>query len=169
MKITKKKIIFVALELFFMGAVPIALVIWNYSNIGNSVQAVRFKIGITGVMLLIFIILSLKKIFLDKFKQKMQQQEAHLLSELKIETDAEKIKNIVRALKSIRTGECILSVIVPTIIFALLFVVCQALEEQIVKLSGVVGFIALSYLIGAIFSTFAAREVESKTVGGKKK
>ncbi len=162
MKTTTKKIIFTILELVFIAVIPIILVIWNYSNIGNSAQALNFKIGMTGIMLIMFILIFLKKIYLDKYNEQLFQQENNLLSDLRIENDLEKLNNIVRELKGIRTIRNILSSIFPIIFMAIIYIACLALEARLIKLSGVVGLIAISYVIGTIFGIFSAREIKVK-------
>lgn len=49
-------------------------------------------------------------------------------------------------------------------IIAAIIIACKALEAQLVQLSGCMGLITISYVIGTAFGILAAREVKSKHV-----
>ncbi len=162
MKLTKKRVIFFILHCLFSAVVPIALVIARYSTIGNTGQAVGFKVSITGILLLIFVFWVIKKLFIDRRLDDLKQQGNVMLAELKTETDPAKLANIEKALKSVKTIEAIFSSVIPMLFIVAGIVAFKALEAQLIKLSATLGFIAVSYFIGLIFDILYSREIHHK-------
>lgn len=163
MKWTKARIIYTVLSLLFVAVIPLALVVWQYSNIGEDANG--FKFGITGVMLVLLVFLVLKKTLLNKWLEKQRAGAAQHLADLKIETDAAKIANLEKALRNAQTIECVFNAIIPIILFVASIIACKAMEAGIVKLGNVMACITVSYLIGIIFDVLASREVVSKNRG----
>lgn len=163
MKWTKARIIYTVLSLLFVGVIPLALVIWQYSNIGEDANG--FKFGITGVMVVLLVFLALKKTLINKWLEKQRAGAAQHLADLKIETDAAKIANLEKALQHTQTVESVLNAIMPTILFIGSIIACKAMEAGIVKLGNVMACVTVSYLIGVVFDVLASREVVSKNRG----
>lgn len=164
MKVTKKKLAYLLLELVFLGGVPLALILSQYGQI----QSERFKLGLTGILLVLLVFLILKKVVLRRYFENLRGQIVNFQSDLKTENDPGKIANIERELKHARTVETLFNAIMPFVFLVLMFCMCRALEAQLVKLSGVVGFIALSFAVGTVFSVLASREVVGKNKEKKK-
>lgn len=165
MKITKKRVAFFLLHLIFSAVIPIALVIVRYSTIGNTHEAVGFKVSITGILLLIFVFWVVKKLFIDRRLNDLKAQSNVMLAELKMKQDPSELAAIEKALRSIKTLEAIFSSIIPLLFIVAAFVAFKALEAQLIKLSATLGFIAVSYLIGMIFNVFYSREIHAKSGG----
>lgn len=162
MKLTKKRVAFFILHVIFSALVPIALVIARYSTIGNTREAVGFKVSVTGIMLLIFVFWVIKKLFIDKRLRDLNEQGNVMLAGLKTETDPAKLANIEKAIKSVRTVEAVFSSVIPLLFIAAGVIAFKALEAQLIKLSATLGFIAISYVIGTVFNVLYAREVHHK-------
>lgn len=162
MKWTKKKIVYNVLQLVFYGVVPLALIFALYGNIGETRQAVGFKIAAPGILLLVLVFLCLKKLFINKKLTDAHSQLNQLKADLKVKTDNAEVTNIENAIKNLGTAEVILNSVVPVLLFALLILCCKVMEAQLVKLSGTCGFILCSYIIGAVFAVLDAREIHGK-------
>lgn len=169
MKTTKKKVVYTVLELLFTGVAPLALVIAQYSNIGATTQAVGFKMSITGILLAMLVLLVLKRTYLNKLLSNLEQRANNCITIISTDTDTEKVARAENVLKGIRTAQTVINAILPILIFAAVIVACKALEAQLVELSGCMGLITVSYIVGTVFGVLAAREVKSKhtTEAGK--
>lgn len=151
------------LEVLFIGAIPAALIIANYASWGD--EANGFKVGITGILLLLVVAFVLKKLVFNKrleaMRAKLNQHEA----DLEVETDEEKIENLVSAVRKGRTVETVLNFIVPFLVLVAVYLMAKALEEAAVLLSGTLGFVIASVLVG-----FMLQLIEALTMrGGVKK
>ena len=62
----------------------------------------------------------------------------------------------------------VLSWILPIGLLLMSFLSSRAMEQAIVKFSGIIGFVGVSELVGFVFSCIVALCVESKHKGGKK-
>lgn len=162
MKWTKKKILYNVLQLVFYGILPLALIFLLYGNLGNTKEAVGFKIAAPGLLVLALAFLCFKKLFISKKLADAHSQCNQLKADLKVETDAGKIANTESAIKNLGTLEVVLNTVVPTLLFLLMILCCKVMEAQLVKLSGTCGFILLSYIAGTVFAVLDAREVVSK-------
>lgn len=162
MKWTKKKIAYNVLQLVFYGVAPLALVFLLYGNLGDTGQAVGFKIAAPGLLILVLLFLCFKKLFINKKLADAHGQLNQLKASLKVKTDAAEVTNIENAVKNLGTVEILLNAVVPLLLFLLLILCCKVMEAQLVKLSGTCGFILLSYIAGTVFAVLDAREVKSK-------
>lgn len=169
MKLTVKKLIFTILELLFIGIIPISLIIVQYSFLENTAAAVNFRIEITGILLILFVILVLKKVFINKKIEALRERLNNQIAQIEIENDQGKILNLQQSIKNKQTVLEIFNAIIPLILLIAGVVACKAMEAAIIKLSGVLGCIALSYIIGVGFGILAARQVESKHLKEKDK
>ena len=151
------------LEVLFIGVLPAALIIANYASWGD--EANGFKVGITGILLLLVVAFVLKKLVFNKrleaMRAKLNQHEA----DLEVETDEEKIENLVSAVRKGRTVETVLNFVVPFLVLVAVYLMAKALEEAAVLLSGTLGFVIVSVLVG-----FMLQLIEALTMrGGVKK
>ena len=145
---------------------PIALVIIQYSTIGNNRAAVGFKISITGILLLIFVFWLVKKLFIDKKLADLRAQSNVMLANLKTKQDPAEISAVERELKSIRTTEAVFGAALPLLFIIAAIVAFKALEAQLIKLSATLCWIAVSSAIGTVFNVLYVRQVKRK--GGNK-
>lgn len=152
-----KKIIYTVGEIVFVVGVPALLVIMNYSSWGEGTTG--FKIGLTGIILLLVVYIFLRKVILKKHFDRLRDSITQHLADLKVETNEERKKALRDRIKFERTIECVISFITPALLLGALFIVCQALESAAVKMSGTIGFIAASEIVGLIFSILESREV----------
>lgn len=162
MKLTKKKLIYNILEVLFIGIAPLIFVIMQYGNIGNTKEAVGFRIEITGIMLAVIIFMIIKKVFINRKLADNHQQLNTQLADLKIETDSGKIANLEKSIKDYKTLEIVANAILPILFFVALVIASKALEQQLIKLSAVLVCITVSYIIGTVFGVLGAREITSK-------
>lgn len=158
MKLTKKKLVYTLLELLFIGVVPVVLIMTQYGQI----QSEKFKLGLTGILLVLLVFLILKKVVLRRYFESLRGQIVNFQSDLKTENESGKIENIERELRNARTVETVFHAVMPFVFLTLMYCMCRALEAQLVKLSGVIGFIGISFVVGTVFSVLSAREIVSK-------
>lgn len=166
MRWTKKKVAYNVMQLVFYGVVPLVLVFLLYGNLGHTKEAIGFKIAAPGLILLVLIFLCLKKLFINKKLADAHSQLNQLKADLKVKTDVAEVANIETAIKNIGTVEVVLNAVVPVLLFLLMMLCCKVMEEQLVKLSGVCGFILLSYIVGTVFAVLDAREIHGKNRAG---
>ena len=152
-----KKIIYTVGEIVFVVGVPELLVIMNYSSWGEGTTG--FKIGLTGIILLLVVYIFLRKVILKKHFDRLKDSITQRLADLKVETNEERKKALRDRIKYERTIECVINFITPALLLGALFIVCQALESAAVKMSGTIGFIAASEIVGLVFSILESREV----------
>ena len=152
-----KKIVYLVGEIVFVVLLPAILVIMNYTSWGEGTTG--FKIGLSGVILLLLVFVFLRKMILKKYFDRLRDSLTQHVADLKVETNEEKRKALKDRIKFERTIECVLNFVVPALLLGALFILCQALETAAVKMSGTVGFIAASELVGLVFSILEAREV----------
>lgn len=166
MKLTKKRALYFSLHALFSAVAPIALVIIQYSTIGDSKAAVGFKLSITGVMLLIFVFWAVKKLFIDRRLADLRTQSNLMLADLKTKQDPAELDALEAEIKNNRTIEAVFSAIIPLLFIIAAIVAFKALEAQLIKLSATLGWVAVSFCIGAAFNILYVRQVRRK--GGKK-
>ncbi len=155
----KKKFVFNILEILFVGVIPLVLILFKYVEVGDGTAQTGFKIGVAGILLAILVLLILKRIVLNKWLTNMGEQANNYVSIIKTETDQEKVDRAKSVLKGIRTIETIINALLPALIFIVALIACNALEQEVVKLSSCLGMIFVSFLIGTFFSVLSEREV----------
>lgn len=158
MRWTRKKIVYTALEITFAAVVPAVLIIINYVSWGS--EATGFKISLGGIMLLLLTFYIIKKIIINKYIERLKAKIIQHTADLEVEVNKDKADSLKETLRKERTIECVLNFIIPALLLAGLFIVCKALEAAAVKMSGTVGIIGASEIIGLAFSILSARQVE---------
>ena len=147
--------IYFILELLFIGGVPALLIVLNYASWNEA--ATGFKIGFTGILLLIIVYFILKKLV---FKQRIEKMKAALTqheADLAVENDPEKIENLVAEVRKGKTIETIMNYIPVFLILIGIYLMAQALEKASVVLSGTIGFVLASVMIGFLVSIIEAQ------------
>lgn len=166
MKMTKKRLAFFLLHVMFSAVVPLVFVIVRYSTMANTKAAVGFKISITGVLLLIFVFWTVKKLFIDRKLTDLKAQGNIMLANLKTKQDHAEIAALEKELKNIKTIEAVFGSIIPLLFIVAAIIAFKALEAQLVTLSATLGYIGLSYAVGLVFNVLYSREIHAKN-GGK--
>ena len=147
------------LEVLFIGVLPAALIVANYASWGD--EANGFKVGITGILLLLVVAFVLKKLVFNKRLEAMRAKLSQHEADLEVETDEEKIENLVSAVRKGRTVETVLNFVVPFLVLVAVYLMAKALEEAAVLLSGTLGFVIVSVLVG-----FMLQLIEALTMRG---
>ncbi len=160
MKKSLKWLIFLLLEILFVAVIPLTIVYIGYGGWGKEATKFKWFFGVLIFFVVIFWII--KKVFLDTLIDKQKIKAGNLEAQLEAENDKGKIANIESALKKSRLIETIFSWIYPLIFLLIAFISSQAMEQAIVKFSGILGFIGISEFIGFVFGCLVALCVDSK-------
>lgn len=155
-----RKLVFMICEVAFVAVIPAVLITVNY--VTWQPEAAAFKISLGGVLLALLVFYLVKKLLINKYLERLKATITQHAADLRVEPDKEKIEALKEALKREKTIECLLNFVIPALLLALLFVVCKSLEAAAVKMSGTVGFIAASEIVGLVFSILSARQVEGR-------
>ena len=162
MKLTKRRIAFFFLHIFFVAVVPLGLIIYQYSTIGDTRAEVGFQISISGVLLLLLVFWIVKKVFIDRRLADLNTQANVMIADLKTESDPTRVKELEREIKNVRTYETIINAVIPLLFIVAVILCFRALEAQLIRLSATLGFIAVSFVIGTVFGVLHARQVKGK-------
>lgn len=152
-----KKLIYLIIELLFVAVIPAVLVFVNYTSWSNA--GTGFKISLGGIILLLIVFYCFRKIWLNKYIDRLRDMTTMHLSDYKIETDPDRKAALKTEIQNERTIESILNIILPALLLVAFFVVCRILEQNITKLSGTIGLIGASELVGFLFSVVSARTI----------
>lgn len=155
---TKKKIVLIVFEVLFIAVIPIVLVFVNYTSWG--VEARTFKIAFSGILILFIILIILKKVILNSYLERARSTLTQHKADLRVETDKSKRENLINAVKHGQTLETIITYIFPFLLLGGVYILSQALETAAVQISGTIGLITASVMIGFLFSLFSSREVK---------
>jgi len=162
MKWTSKRMIFFILELVCWFAAPVTFIVMQYSTLKDTPENVSFKIGITGIVMIVLVLILAKKLLLNKYAKKLSAKIAVFETQIETETAPDKTLLIERAIRKSKIIESLMAFVVPFAILAGSMYVCWALEQAIVKLFGVFGFITISYVLGEVFSVCEIASIRSK-------
>lgn len=165
MKMTKKRLAFFILHVLFSAVVPLVLVIVRYSTIENTKAAVGFKVSVTGILLLIFVFWTVKKLFIDRKLADLKAQSNVMLANLKTKQDPAELAALEKELKHIKTVEAVFGSIIPLLFIVAGIIAFKALEAQLVTLSATLGYIGISYAVGFVFNVLYSREIHAKNGG----
>lgn len=166
MKRQAPHITFTILTVIFWLVAPVVFVAIQYSSVPTTTETARFKVGITGIVLIIVAILLAKKLLLGKYIKKLSAKIVNFETQIATETDLEKAEAIEKALRRAKTIESLLSFIAPFAFIASAAYIFYSLEQDIVKLSGVMQFIVLFYALGEVCQIAAINTIKSKYSGG---
>ena len=160
MKRTWKWFLFTVLELLFVAVIPLVIVYVGYGGWGK--EANRFKIYFGVLLSVVIIFWIIKTVLITPWLEKKKIKAGNLEAQLEAENDKGKIANIESALKRARLTETIFSWILPLAFLLIAFLASRAMEQAIVKFSGILGFIGISEFIGFVFGCLVALCVDSK-------
>ena len=160
MKITWKWFLFTVLELLFVAVIPLVVVYIGYGGWGKEANHFKVYFGVLLSAVIIFWII--KTVLITPWIDKQKIKAGNLEAQLEAENDKGKIENIESALKRARLTETIFSWILPLAFLLIAFLASRAMEQAIVKFSGILGFIGISEFIGFVFGCLVALCVDSK-------
>ena len=155
-----KRLLFFICKLVFMAVVPLVIIYIGYGGWGESAKSFKIYFGVLVSIAVVFLVL--KKVLFDRWNEKQKIKTGNLEADLEKENDQVKIIYIEEALRKARVIETVISWFFPALAMIILFLACRALERSIVTFSGIIGFIALSELVGFVFSILDAISVEGK-------
>lgn len=160
MKRTWKWFLFTVLELLFVAVIPLVVVYIGYGGWGKEANHFKVYFGVLFSAVIIFWII--KTVLITPWIDKQKIKAGNLEAQLEAENDKGKIENIESALKRARLTETIFSWILPLAFLLIAFLASRAMEQAIVKFSGILGFIGISEFIGFVFGCLVALCVDSK-------
>ena len=160
MKKTWKWFLFALLEYVFVAVVPLIIVYVGYDGWGTEATTFKWYFGALIAVISIFWIV--KKVIITPYIEKQKIKAGNLEALLETENDILKIENIESALKAARLFETVFSWILPLAFLFISFLASRAMEQAIVKFSGILGFIGISEFIGFVFGCLVALCVDSK-------
>lgn len=160
MKRTWKWFLFSLLELLFVAVLPLIIVFIGYDGWGE--EANQFKIYFAVLLFIVIIFWIVKKVFISPWLDRQKVKMGNLEAQLETENDAGKIVNIESALKTSRLIETVCSWALPLLFLLVAFLASRAMEQAIVKFSGILGFIGVCEFIGFVFGCIVALCVDSK-------
>lgn len=166
MKKTGKLLVFRALEVLFVVFVPLAIVYLGYGGWGK--EANQFKIYFGALFTAIMIFLVVKRVVITPWIERQNVKAGNLEAQLEMENDPGKIANIEYALRTTRFIETVFNWVLPMAFLTTAFIAARAMEQEIVKFSGIIGFVLISEFLGFIFGCVAALCVDSKHKKTKK-
>ena len=167
MKITAKQIVFLCLQVLFVAIIPLIIVFVGYGGWGE--KATTFKWYFGTLIILAVVLLITKKIIITPWLEKTRIKTGNLEAELEKETDKGKIILIEDALKKYRVIETVFNWLLPMVLLVLAFVAFNAVENAIVKFTGILGWVLLSEICACAFSVLEALCVEGKHKNPKQK
>lgn len=150
------------LQIIFYLLVPLGLIFYSYSSLEPTMESTKFAISFSGVLLCLVTFLIFKRTVLKKVLAEYNGELSQLKADMRIETDASKIANLEH---EIRKMSCITDCAraIPVALGGVLaLVACDALQEGIIKFSGVLGFVLLSCLVGFACTIAQDLTIESK-------
>ena len=160
MKRTWKWFLFSILELLFVAVLPLIIVFIGYDGWGEEANQFNIYFGVLLFIVIIFWIV--KKVFISPWLDRQKVKMGNLEAQLETENDAGKIANIESALKTSRLIETVCSWVLPLLFLLVAFLASRAMEQAIVKFSGILGFIGVCEFIGFVFGCIVALCVDSK-------
>ena len=157
MKYSKKKLTFLILEIIFSAVLPVLIGVLSCVDKG-----LKMRLTVYGITLAIITFYVIKKLFINRRLEYLKGLTVHLKSELMIETDPLKLNNIKRALARAQVFEVIATAITPIGLLSVFLIVSKSIEEGFARLSGSIGLILLSIIIGTVFAAFNASVVNCR-------
>lgn len=147
----KLKALYLSLQAIFYAIVPIVVLWLQYGEREELTNA--YKLGMSGIIVGIFVFLVIRKIALkpemDKWATKIVNLETTSYS-ISNEEAITKARNEWKLLSLLNLG---VSIIIPALIFVLSLLVIKAVEEQLIRLYGVLCVVGLSLICGVITKT----------------
>lgn len=152
-------IIYTVLQAFFCAVVPVVFIFLQY---GSSDGGLKYKIPLGAILAILLVLFAANAAVIRPRRQRLAAKIAQHESDLAIESDSNKIDNLIDELKVERTVETIINAIVPLLVFVALYIGAKGLERSAFLLSGALGFSLLSFALGTIFGVLSARSVWAK-------
>lgn len=170
MKKTFKHWYFLLLELLFIAVLPLIIVYIGYGGWGK--EATKFKWYFGVLVAIVVVVFILKKTLVTPWIERQRIKAGNLEAMLDTEVDQAKIMNIEDALRKARLIETISTWVLPMLFLIIAFVGVRGIEREIVKFSGILGFVLLSEIVGftvcILDAVFVKGKNNAKDKDGKK-
>lgn len=159
MRRTKSLIAYTVLQALFTAVVPLVLL---FCTCGRTDAGLAYKLPLAAVIVAVVVVWIAKNTLLKPRIARLTAKIAQHEGDLSVEADQAKIINLETELKAERTTEVVLNAIMPLLVLLGLLVLCKALENAVIVLSGAVGLTLMSFVVGTLFGILAARQVVGK-------
>lgn len=146
MKRNKQTWTFFVLQILFMLVVPCVFIWIQYGEL-----AVKYKISVTAVLLIILIFLIFKKIIMNKWLKTIDQKIINIETNALSLTDETAIATNKKAWRNYSVVQLVFNSIIPLLILVLSIITIKAVEEGLIKLYGCLMFCTISIFIGVVF------------------
>lgn len=146
MKKTKKSVLFFILQIVFSLIVPVILIWVQYGDL-----AMKYKLSITVLMLLILVFLLFKKAVLNKWIKTIDEKVSHIEANALSITEEKAIETNKKAWRKYSILQSIVNYILPILIFIIAVLTIKKVEEGVIKLYGVLILSMASFILGMIF------------------
>ena len=146
MKRTKKTWFFFILQIVFILIAPCAFIWAQYGDV-----AVKYKVSVSAVILLILIFLIFKKIVLNKWLKTFEQKLVNIETAALSLTDPETIKTNKKAWRMYSLIRLFFDCVIPMLVLIIGILTIKAVEEGLIKLYGCLMFCTISIAVGIVF------------------
>lgn len=151
MKWTKKTWAFFGLQLICFLVIPCILIWLQY---GDAELGAKYKISVTGIIVLAFVFMLVKKIMLNPFLKKIDGQISQIeINQLSV-VDHAAIYSLKKKYRALSVMQLVFNAIIPILMLVLFIMTLKVVEAGIIKLFGVLVFCAISIGLGVIFKVF---------------
>lgn len=149
----RNKILYI-IALIFYAVIPLAIFFMQYTP--NDEFAPVFKISIGSIVVLIFLILAVRRIFLKRIFEELQLEMTNLKAQYIATPSAE-----VRSAWVKRKIILLIVDSIPLLLGGLCFVlISKGLESQLIELSGTLSFILMSIGAGLVFDCLSVAKAK---------
>lgn len=144
-KTAKSRLCFIGELLFFIVA-PIVLIWVQYGD----VHVAWYKMSMTGIGMILFILLIAKKIFLSPLIQKVALQVAQIETQQLSVIDPIAITSNKKRFRKLSMWQLFFNSLLPILIFGGLIITIKVVEAGAIKMFGVLVLCAISLFLGII-------------------
>ncbi|MEG1805597.1 MAG: hypothetical protein RR327_04290, partial [Clostridia bacterium] len=127
---------------------PIVLIWTQYAE--NTVVSSKFKMTVTGLIMVAFIFMIFKKIWLNEKIKALSTKQVIMETQSLVVTDPKAIAKLKFSYIANGVISLGINLILPLCVFMLSILTCKALEMQVIKLYGVLCLCAVSYAFGYV-------------------
>lgn len=160
----KSNKIFFFLQLMFFLVVPCALIWLQYSDGAG----VKYKVPMTAIVLMIFVFLFAKKVWLNPWLKKLSDKLSQIETLQLATTEQTAVMSLKKQYRTISLIELFFNAVIPVLILVLFLLTIKAVETGIVKLFGALMFCAISFAVGIVCKVLEIYSVkmEHEQTGG---
>lgn len=151
MKTTKEHILYLIMQILFYLAVPLGLIIYNYTTVEPSAAATGYSLGTAGFLLIFILAIAFKKVFLKRYISDLGGKIIQWDGDLAVETDPTRTDALEKQLHRALAIRDVFTAVPVIALLGLGVMAAEMLEKQLIKFSGCLGWIALSMIVGFLF------------------